>query len=99
MPPDPNNLPPVDPNEQVPDQLVHTLPPLPPEVVNDLLRRFTYHRPNVDQAQRYELITAEARDLAVLICQLCPDSRERSTAITLLTQVRMMANASIACNE
>src|SRR4030095_980741 len=76
MPPDPHNLPPVDPHEQVHEQLVHTLPPLPPAVVNELLRRFTYHRPNVDQAQRYELITAETRDLAGLICQLCPDSTD-----------------------
>lgn len=60
---------------------------------------FTYHAPKGDQPVRYEDIRRQARALAEVIEALCPDSREKSLAITNLQQATMWANASIALNE
>lgn len=60
---------------------------------------FTYHSPKNDQPQRYEAIRDKAKELAHMINELCPDSRERSIAQTNLEQAIMWANKSIACNE
>ena len=65
----------------------------------DIERMFTYHMPFGDQAERYGLIRALARSMASLINQRCPDSREKSLAITHLQECVMMANASIAIHE
>lgn len=60
---------------------------------------FTYHSPKGDQAERYERLRDDAKQLAYLIKELCPDSRERSLAFTKLEEAVMWANASIARNE
>ena len=60
---------------------------------------FTYHAPHGDQAGRYETLRNKARELAYLINSFCPESREKSLAITNLQQSIMWANASIAINE
>lgn len=60
---------------------------------------FTYHRPFGDQPKKYEQLRDEAKILAILIQELCPESREKSLAITNLQQAIMWANASIAINE
>ena len=60
---------------------------------------FTYHKPFGDQPQRYESIRAAAKALAILVIYYCPESREKSLAITNLQQAVMWANASIAINE
>ena len=68
----------------------------------DLDNFFTYHPPKVDskdQIPRYEQLRTTAKDFAKLIIMNCPDSRERSLAITNLQQSVMWANASIAINE
>jgi hypothetical protein len=65
----------------------------------DLSRRFTYHPPKDDQTTRYELIRNAAHDLASHVNIWCPDSREKSLAITHLEDFVMWANASIARNE
>lgn len=65
----------------------------------DIENSFTYHAPKADQPGRYTRLRAAAKDLAELICELCPESRERSLAITNLQQAVMWANSSIACNE
>lgn len=66
---------------------------------NELEKRFTYHAPKEDQADRYECIRENAFILSMVIDNLCPDSREKSLAITKLEEVVMWANASIARNE
>jgi hypothetical protein len=66
---------------------------------NDLENRFTYHAPKGDQANRYETIRQAGRNLAGIIDELAPDSREKSLAVTKLEEVVMWANASIARNE
>lgn len=60
---------------------------------------FTYHKPFGDQPQRYQLIRDTARLLAATINAACPESREKSLALTNLQQAVMWANASIAINE
>ena len=65
---------------------------------DELIKRFTYHPPKAEklQPQKYEMIRAEAFGLATLINDCCPDSREKSLAITILEECVMWANASIA---
>ena len=62
--------------------------------------RFTYHPPKDDsQVERYRKMRGRCKSLAIYINQACPDSREKSIAITKLEEVMMWANASIARNE
>ena len=65
----------------------------------ELGKRFTYHPPTGDQATRYEHIRDTGLGVAILINELCPESREKSLAITHLEEVVMWANAAIARNE
>lgn len=60
---------------------------------------FTYHAPFGDQQIRYGLIRNSAKSLAHLINEACPESREKSIALTNLQACIQMANASIAINE
>ena len=64
-----------------------------------LENRCSYHPPKGDQTERYVAIRDKAKELALLIGDLCPPSPERSTAITQLTMVTMIANSSIAIHE
>lgn len=66
---------------------------------NDLKNIYKYHAPKEGQAEKYEAIRSKAKELAYLINELCPQSRERSIAHTNLEQVSMWANASIARNQ
>ena len=65
----------------------------------DIANRFTYHPPKDGQAQRYTILRNQAHDFANRIVLLCPDSRERATALTHLDSAVMFANAAIARNE
>ena len=60
---------------------------------------FTYHRPMESQLPKYEHIRERAREFAFLLEDFCPDSREKSLALTKLEECVMWANASIARNE
>lgn len=60
---------------------------------------FTYHPPKEGQAERYTTLREKAKELALLIDKECPNSREKSLAMTNLEQSVMWANASIARNE
>lgn len=60
---------------------------------------YKYHEPKNDQNERYTKLRDKAKELANLIDELCPDSREKSLALTNLEQASMWANASIARNE
>ena len=60
---------------------------------------FKYHAPKEGQPEKYTALREKAKELAYLIDELCPDSREKSLAITNLEQATMWANASIARNE
>ncbi len=60
---------------------------------------FTYHAPKGDQTGRYVALRLQAKELARLIQTLCPESREKSLALTSVQESIMWANASIAINE
>ena len=60
---------------------------------------FTYHPPKGDQTERYVEIRDQAKNLALLMTELCPLSRELSLALTSLEGSVMWANAAIARNE
>jgi hypothetical protein len=64
-----------------------------------LENNFKYHSPLPGQPKRYEAIRAKAKELAYLMQESCPKSRELSTAMTNLEQAVMWANAAIARNE
>jgi hypothetical protein len=67
--------------------------------IPEIEKRFTYHAPKGDQAARYEGLRETAKVFAYQIEAVCPDSRERSLALTKLEEAVMWANASIARNE
>ncbi|WP_036120794.1 DUF7681 family protein [Lysinibacillus sphaericus] len=59
---------------------------------------FKYHSPKEGQQEKYEAIREKAKELAYLIDKECPNSREKSVAMTNLETTVMWANASIARN-
>jgi hypothetical protein len=65
----------------------------------DVENIFTYHAPKAGQPEKYEAIRNKAKELALLIGELCPGSRELSLARTNLEESVMWANAAIARNE
>jgi hypothetical protein len=62
-------------------------------------RNFTYHSPKDGQPERYQDIRAKAKELALLMTEECPVSRETRLAMTNLEQAVFWANAAIARNE
>ena len=67
--------------------------------MSNIENNFTYHTPKVDQVGRYISIREKAKECAYMIDELCPESRERSLAMTKLEECVMWANAAIARNE
>lgn len=65
----------------------------------DLENNFTYHAPKEGQQEKYVAIRGKAKELAALMLELCPESRERSVALTELETTMFWANASIARNQ
>lgn len=63
-----------------------------------LENNFKYHSPKEGQPEKYEALRNKAKELAYLIEELCPNSREKALAITKLEESSMWANASIARN-
>ena len=67
--------------------------------MQDLEKRFTYHAPKPGQPEKYTAIRAKAKELAEMIVELVPESREQSLALTKIEEGVMWANAGIARNE
>ncbi len=57
--------------------------------------RFGFHKPDAEGVQRMSAIRRKVRELALLIVQSCPESREKATALTQLSFVMMAANSAI----
>lgn len=66
---------------------------------DDIRNRFTYHKPTGNQPMKYETIRSMAANLATLIIEATPDSREQALAITKLEETVFWANAAIARHE
>ena len=73
--------------------------PVNPGLQRQLDKQFTYHAPFGDQVDRYANIRGLLRVLAARLCELVPDSVERSEALTSLQLAMFWANAGIARNE
>nr|WP_096269498.1 hypothetical protein [Paucisalibacillus globulus] len=67
--------------------------------MNDQIENnFRYHAPKPGQVELYTEIREQTKQLALYIDIHCPNSREKSLAITKLEEAVMWANASIARN-
>jgi hypothetical protein len=73
--------------------------PITDQDIQKLDNSYMYHTPKDDQAERYNILRELTHDLSVKVMELCPQSRERSLALTQLETALMWANKSIACNE
>lgn len=72
----------------------------PPPSEEELRKRFFYHPPRDEQAIiNHSSVSAITFDLAVHLCKICPTGRNLSLALTALEDVRMRANAAIACDD
>jgi hypothetical protein len=72
--------------------------PLNDRMRTRLNRDYTYHAPVADQVERYASIRDKARELATLIAQCVPESRELHASLTSLETAIFQANAGIARN-
>jgi hypothetical protein len=70
-----------------------------PTLAERIERDFTYHPPKPGQPEKYSMIRATAKNLAILLVDQVPQSRELSLALTHLEEAVMWANAAIARNE
>ena len=61
-----------------------------------VVKAFQYYPPQPHTKAAYEKLHAAFADIALLVQDLCPESREKSLAITHLQDGRMCANAAIA---
>ena len=67
-----------------------------PTTPEDLDIRFTYHAPKEGQPAKYTALRDKAKELAVMVAEMCPPSREQVLAFTNIEQAVMWANAAIA---
>jgi len=64
-----------------------------------LENNFCYHSPKPGQNEKYVALRQKAKELAYVIKELTPASREQSIALTELETAVFWANAAIARNE
>lgn len=57
--------------------------------------RFGFHKPDAEGVQKMTTVRKKVRELALLISELCPDSREKATALTQLGFTMMSATSAI----
>lgn len=58
--------------------------------------RFTYHAPKTGQPELYVKLRDKAKEFAMLINEVCPESREKALAFTQLEDSVFWANSAIA---
>jgi len=63
---------------------------------DELMEIFIFHPVKIGQAEKYQAMREMGMKLAFLIDETCPQSREKSLAITKVQEAIMFANASIA---
>jgi hypothetical protein len=69
-----------------------------PKTQAQIENNFTYHAPKEGQPEKYVALREKAKELAYLIAETVPPSREQSTALTHLETSIFWANAGIARN-
>lgn len=71
-----------------------------PDALAQLHHNLTNHAPRgEDVIARFENVRGAAKELGEVILQECPETRERSLALTNLEQTTMWAVAAIARNQ
>ena len=63
--------------------------------MKEVISRFSFHKPDEKGTENMRAIRRSVRALAFCIEQVCPESREKATALTQLATVMMHANSSI----
>lgn len=69
---------------------------MPRDYLAELNNAFTYHSPSEAQILKYQKLREKAKEYALLIFELCPESPDRTRAINMVSDANMIANASIA---
>lgn len=67
--------------------------------IEELKEIFSYHAPRPAQIHFYERLRDHAHSFAAHINMVCPESREKSLAITKIQEAVMWANAAIAIHD
>lgn len=67
--------------------------------LNELIKRFNYHKPHGDQPNRYQAIRQMLMNASLYIMGRTPKSREQSIVLTKLEEAMFWTNAAIARNE
>ena len=62
---------------------------------DEIISRFTNHIPTPEVVDRMAKVRKRVRELALMIEQECPESREKATALTQLSFVMMSVNSAI----
>ncbi len=62
----------------------------------ELENRFTYHKPNSEKIVLHENLRENCWDLAIILNEMLPESREKSLAITKVEEAMFWANACVA---
>ena len=65
----------------------------------ELENRFRYHRPTRSAIEEHAIVNETTLALAKALRDICPEGRNLSLALTHLEDVRMRANAAIACDS
>lgn len=66
----------------------------------ELRNRFFYHPPpNQERIDTHTKVSRLCFDLAMKLRYVCPDGRNFSLVLTHLEDVRMRANAALACDS
>jgi hypothetical protein len=62
----------------------------------EIRERFTYHPPSPGGALRHASLSTAFIELAALVDDVVPDSREKSLAFTALEQAKFWSSAGVA---
>lgn len=68
--------------------------------VTEIESRFgAYRKPTEKTIPKFKALQQKALEFAHLIDELCPHSKQKGTALTLLEECKMSANAAVAIHE
>jgi hypothetical protein len=64
-----------------------------------MLKTFAYHKPSPEGLAKIKALRESFSNLCTIIGEVCPDSREKSVALTNLETTAMWAVKSVVCND